>query len=235
MVHHAAGLTIYFGDAHDGLMADQYLSLPPVHLKNTLAPFARVCESLDAHTLYFLHQIHSVQGYRVETLLPSVPAFGKQGDFLSTNSPGIALGVMAADCVPIVLFDKVNRAWSMVHAGWRGTQAGIVDAALAHMATHYGTWVGQLEAFIGPAARSCCYEVKEDLIEQFQDRSFFYQREMKWYFDLPAFISKQLTTAGVSSIDTHACQCTICNVRWCSFRRQAAAAGRQMTVAVMHW
>jgi polyphenol oxidase len=89
-------------------------------------------------------------------------------DALITDRPGILLLVRIADCVPIVLYDPVRRVVAVVHAGWRGTLAGIAVAAVERLRERYGCSTGDLLAGIGPAIGPCCFEVGEDVAERFR-------------------------------------------------------------------
>ncbi|HEY1402627.1 MAG TPA: polyphenol oxidase family protein, partial [Pyrinomonadaceae bacterium] len=88
-------------------------------------------------------------------------------DALTTDAQRVLLGVQTADCVPVLLGDARSGACAAVHAGWRGTAAGIVPAALARMHAEYGTRAADVRACIGPAALGCCYEVGAEVIEIF--------------------------------------------------------------------
>lgn len=85
-------------------------------------------------------------------------------DALITATPGFCICVMSADCVPVLLFDKRNRVIAAVHAGWRGTVAGIVDKTLARMADEFNTKGGDIVAGIGPSVCHESYEVGEEVI-----------------------------------------------------------------------
>ena len=73
-------------------------------------------------------------------------------DILVTSTPGVTLAILVADCVPLALVDPVARVLAAVHAGWRGTAAGVVGAALHAMAER-GAEAGRVRAFVGPAVR----------------------------------------------------------------------------------
>jgi len=89
-------------------------------------------------------------------------------DAIITDRPGISLLVRVADCVPIVLHDPVRRVVATVHAGWRGTLAGIAAAVVDRMCERYGCSTGDLLAGIGPSIGPCCFEVGADVAEQFR-------------------------------------------------------------------
>lgn len=90
-------------------------------------------------------------------------------DGMVTNVPGITLVTFYADCVPLYLVDPVQRAIGLVHSGWRGTVGKIGLEAVRVMEREYGTDPKNLTAAIGPSICQDCYEVSEDVIEEFQD------------------------------------------------------------------
>lgn len=88
-------------------------------------------------------------------------------DALVTNVPGVAIAVKAADCVPLLIADRRCGAVAAVHAGWRGTAARIVVAAVEAMAREYGSRPADLTVAIGPSIGVCCYEVGTDVVDAF--------------------------------------------------------------------
>ena len=99
------------------------------------------------------------------------------GDGLVTNVPGIALAVQTADCFPVLLVDKKNRAVGAFHAGWRGTVKRIVEKGLGVMRRQYGTEPQDVYALIGPGIQKCCYEIGEEVQSKFESQ-FAYAREL---------------------------------------------------------
>lgn len=89
-------------------------------------------------------------------------------DALVTNEPGVMLVTFYADCVPIYLIDVKNRAIGLCHSGWRGTVKKISRCALAVMNKQYGTLPGDVTAAIGPSICGDCYEVSEDVVQEFE-------------------------------------------------------------------
>jgi YfiH family protein len=155
-------------------------------------------------------------------------------DALATNAEGILVGVQTADCVPILLGDARSGACAAVHAGWRGTAAEIVPAALARMRVEYGTRAGDVLACIGPAALGCCYEVGAEVIDTFRAR-FRYAAELlvptragHARIDLQRANFRQLVAAGVLPARIHAAPlCTICRPDlFFSYRRDKKLHGR---------
>lgn len=239
MLYNSPTFSIYFGNASDALFQSYYLNLPPsVNLAHEQS-FARAYERLQSKQLIFLRQIHSVQGLVVnEQVQQHIQPFSIEGDFLVTDLPHIGLGVMTADCLPIVLVDEKKNAIAIVHAGWKGAVNNIVGSALACLRKTYGTHATDLQIFFGPVAKSCCYEVSPDFIDQYahKDTSSFEQRGGQWFFDVPHFCKNQLIAAGLEAqqIITDYNICTMCDTQYFSHRRQKEKAGRQMTVAILH-
>jgi len=114
--------------------------------------------------LITLRQVHSSVIYRVD----SVPDHPLVGDGLITNTPGLLLGIQTADCLPILLVDPVTRAVGAFHAGWRGTLGRIVEKGAGEMRRWFGTNARDVYAAIGPGVHNCCYEVGEELRQQFE-------------------------------------------------------------------
>jgi YfiH family protein len=112
-----------------------------------------------------LRQIHSDQ---VVDARP-VPDRSVEGDALVTDLVGQRIGVRTADCVPILLVDANTRAVAAVHAGWRGTLAGIASKALLRLCAEFGTDPADVYVAIGPAIGACCYEVGFEVAERFND------------------------------------------------------------------
>jgi hypothetical protein len=107
-----------------------------------------------------LTQVHGARVVRAE-----LAATGSPADAVVTDRPGVLLGVVTADCVPILLHDPRARAVGAVHAGWRGTAAGIARAAVRALGEAYGSRPQDLTAVMGPAIGPCCYEVGPEVRE----------------------------------------------------------------------
>lgn len=165
------------------------------------------------------------------------------GDALITTQPGLLLGVQTADCVPILLADVKRRAIAAIHAGWRGTHARIVEKTLARMQYEFGTDAADCLAAIGPAARVCCYEVGQDVVELFSSTFPWadaiicnHQPTGKAHLDIPAANRQQLIHAGVPQSTIFTVNlCTIChNELFFSHRRESAhGVGRMLSVIGM--
>lgn len=157
-------------------------------------------------------------------------------DGLLTTAPGVALLLRFADCVPLLLFDPVHRAVGLIHAGWKGTAAGVVPAAVAAFVHHVGSSPGDLWAGVGPAIGPCCYQVEPDIVEAIarvcpdeaeviQQRDGA-QRDVGLYLDLPGAVRAQLEAAGISHVEM-ANLCTACHTEeWFSHRAEHGRTGR---------
>jgi YfiH family protein len=155
-------------------------------------------------------------------------------DALISNAPNTLLTVKTADCVPILLGDPRTGAFAAVHAGWRGTSSSIVGCAIDQLKTEYAANPQDLRAAIGPAARSCCYEVGDEVIKVFKERFpesdhlFTSTREGHARIDLHQANRDQLIAAGVSTDRIHiASLCTMDrNDLFFSYRREKKLHGR---------
>jgi YfiH family protein len=171
-------------------------------------------------------QIHSATVRRAVT-----PGHVPECDGLITNVPGVVLSVTVADCLPILLADPETRAVGAVHAGWRGTAAGIAARAVEFLADYFGVRPSDLIAYLGPSARSCCYEVGEEVAALF-DEPAVRTDQGKYYLDLRAANERQLLDCGVSPQNIESSpDCTISRPDlYHSFRRDGSRSGRMMAV-----
>lgn len=165
-----------------------------------------------------------------------------EGDALVTTRPGILLGVLTADCLPLLLFDARTRARAAVHAGWRGTLARLVEKTLEVMASRYGTRPADCHIAIGPAIHSCCYEVGPEVAELFR-REFPHAKGLlsehhpsgKAHLDLVEATRVQLLAHAVPPEQIYVCRlCTACHGElFFSYRREGRSnhhVGRMLTV-----
>ena len=171
-------------------------------------------------------QVHGCTIRRVKN-----PAEYPETDGLVTAAPGVFLCVSVADCVPILIFDPFRRALGAVHAGWRGTAAGITGAAVRMMMSEFGSAAGGLLAWIGPAASVCCYTVGKDVASAFPPTCVS-QRDGSTYVDLKQANKEALLDAGLipGRIETSPF-CTVSDSSlFHSHRRDGKRSGRMMAV-----
>jgi YfiH family protein len=230
---------IYFGNAADRIWPDDYMKIRSCENFYAIPAFALCKQRYNLEHLLFLRQVHGVEGavfsHQKQAAL-CVP-FSAQGDYLITHLPRVGIGVMTADCLPVVLWDEKHKALAVVHVGWRGAVDGIMKVVLQKMHAAYNTSFEDVHAWFGPSARACCYQVGSDVVDLVSKYSYaatvVVERESKIFFDLGTFVWYQLQELDVpaSRIITSYNVCTICDHDFCSYRRQGKQAGRQMTVA----
>ena len=118
---------------------------------------------VDPAGLVLARQVHGVHVERITAAERGRGALAAialpEADALATDAPGVALLVVAADCVPVVLVDPVRRVAAVAHAGWRGMIAGVVQATVASLGAWYGCRPADLLAGVGPSIGPCCYAV----------------------------------------------------------------------------
>jgi purine-nucleoside/S-methyl-5'-thioadenosine phosphorylase / adenosine deaminase len=149
---------------------------------------------LETVPLTTIGSVHGAAVARVDEPVQSIDDV----DALVTDRPGIALFATFADCYPIVLWDPEKRAAGLVHAGWRGTQAGVAQAAVTFMRQEFGARF--IRAGIGPGICGRCYEVGEEVAAKFDARFVSPARRGKWLLDLAAANTAQLEDAGVKAV-----------------------------------
>ena len=159
-------------------------------------------------------------------------------DALVTNTPGLALCAFTADCTPILLWDRKTGAVGAVHAGWRGTVAGIAAKTVAAMAAEFGTDPADVAAAIGPNIGACCFETGEDVPAALRAclgekaEAFIRPKGEKYLVDLKGANRAILENAGVRDI-TLSGECTYCRPdRFWSHRRVGQNRGSLAAIIV---
>lgn len=183
-------------------------------------------------------QVHGADVRQVATLADAKPAEDSLGDTIYcdaivSNAAGVLAGVKTADCVPILVGDPKTGAFAAVHAGWRGTLAGIATKALQRLRDDYNAKPHDVNIAIGPAAGSCCYEVGMDVIDGFKtsfpaQELFTETRAQHACIDLLKANREQLTAAAVDPGKIHVAPlCTMCRTDlFFSYRREKNVQGK---------
>ena len=159
---------------------------------------------------------------------------GVEADALVVARPGRLVGVVTADCMPVLLVDPRRRVAAAVHAGWRGASAGVVEAAVDELHAAFDTRARELDAVIGPAVGACCYEVGEEVLASFASRTgdatkpAWATRDGRRFVDLRQATALLLARVGVERV-TILGPCTVCGPGYHSYRRDGPAAGRQLS------
>jgi YfiH family protein len=178
--------------------------------------------------------VKQVHGKRVLGADALGPGFHEnlEADALVVTRAGGAVAVRTADCVPVLLVSDGPRWAAAVHAGWRGTHAGIVREAMGAAAAA-GVEAARISAAIGPAIGPCCYEVGAEVAEGFHDLGFAPRRNEAGnpVLDLAAINRTILVDAGVNADRILLCDvCTRCNPARCfSYRGEPGESGRQLS------
>ncbi len=194
----------------------------------------------DTEKLVFSHQVHS-------NIIRAVDGSDPMGldhraypecDGLITNTAGLALCVFTADCTPVLLHDPVTGAVGAVHAGWRGTAAGIAGKAVRDMAACYGCDPRNIRAAVGPNIGPCCFQTDADVPQALlaaygpEAEAFIRREKDKYYVNLKAINALSLSRAGVKDIHISG-HCTVCQPdRYYSHRVMGAQRGSQGAIIV---
>ena len=149
---------------------------------------------LDGVRLTTIGSVHGADVARVDEPAESFDDV----DALVTDRPGIAIFATYADCFPIVLWDPEKHVAGLVHAGWRGTQAGVARTAVTFMREEFGCRF--IRAGIGPGICGRCYEVGEEVATKFDARFVNPGPGGKWMLDLAAANTAQLEDAGARAV-----------------------------------
>jgi len=179
-----------------------------------------------------LKQIHS--GIVVDVDDTSAASEAVAGDAALTALRGVVLAVQTADCVPVLVADIESRAVAAIHAGWRGTAAGIVKIAVTRIIEKFHIAPKTLHAVIGPHIGVCCYEVGEDVVQAMPDTSAVETGEewSKPHVNLAAANRRQLIDAGIpeTQIETSSL-CTKCREDlFHSYRRDGKRMGHLLSI-----
>lgn len=155
-----------------------------------------------------------------------------EADAVWTNTPGVAVGVRTADCLPVLLEDPRSGAVAAVHAGWRGVISEIVTRAIEQLEGQ-GARRDELCAAIGPCIQRCCFEVDGDLPGRFVaafGASVLVPGPQKAHLDLPRAVQLSLERAGLAAAHVAVLpHCTRCDERFFSHRRDRGVTGRMLS------
>lgn len=226
------GLHIYFGNKSESFERDEFNAIGNSKKLLQEAPFLQVQKGLKLEDLVVLRQIHSTIGFKASKTHEFAP-YLHEGDYLLTNVPFVGLGVVTADCLPIIYFDPEKQVIAAAHAGWQGSVAGIAGKVVGEMGKIYGCKPEDIEVYFGPAAGVCCYEIQEDFLTNLEKEEIekCIDKREKLYFNLSRYNTLQLIKAGIKSnaINKEYNACTICDTSFCSYRRDKNMR-RQMTI-----
>ena len=216
-----AGLNVGWGadDEHDAVVENRRRAVEAVSPGAALA------------TVY---QVHSPD---VVTVTQPCPEDERpRADAMITDRPGLLLGVVTADCAPVLLADLSVGVVGAAHAGWRGALGGVLENTVAAM-ERLGAATSRIVASIGPAITQASYEVDDKFRENFadEDEPFFAAgRPGHWQFDLSGYAAKQLRDTGIAAVDRFGLDTYAEPERFFSYRRAAHRGepnyGRQISL-----
>jgi YfiH family protein len=178
-----------------------------------------------------------VHGDRIVEVKDKTVKEAGEADGMVTEISDVFLGVLTADCVPILFVAPKEKKVAVVHAGWRGTLAGVAEKLLRLLKDQHGIAPDNVDAALGPAIGSCCYEIGADVVQPMITRwgdlaeVSIQSRGGKSYLDLRKLNRAILKKAGVPSDQIHQLgPCTSCAKNdFFSYRRERADTGRQIS------
>ncbi len=219
-----AGLNVGTGSADD----------PDAIAENRHRAVAAV---LPAAQLVTVYQVHSADA--VIVIEPYAETLRPHADALVTDRPGLALGILTADCAPVLLVDREAGVVAAAHAGWKGAIGGVTDSTIAAMET-LGARRERIAAAIGPCIARASYEVDDGFFRRFaeadpaNERFFADGRPAHYQFDLEAYVAHRLAEAGVRTVEALGQDTYSQPDRFFSFRRATHRGepdyGRQISI-----
>ena len=182
-------------------------------------------------------QVHSGDAVRVNSPWPHEER--PKADAMATDRPGLLLGILTADCAPVLLADSEAGVVGAAHAGWRGALAGVTDSAIAAMEA-LGASRTRIAAAIGPCIASPSYEVEGGFRRTFLEedeanaRFFAAGQSGRPHFDLPGYVRHRLLAAGIGEVETITIDTYAEEDRFFSYRRSVHRGepdyGRQLSL-----
>ena len=160
--------------------------------------------SNSAKNIFLLNQIHSNKLVYIDNnyKLTKKP----KADAVITNQKNLPIAILTADCVPIIIYDNIQRIVAAIHAGWKGAFKGIIDKVIRFMVKK-GCSLKNITAVIGPSISVKNYEVKDDFMKKFikkdkKSLKYFKIENNKLYFDLSQYVYSQILQNKIKNIDT---------------------------------
>ena len=212
----------------------------PAHVRENRA---RAMAELDLppEALVGLSQVHSAEVVTVEAPWPEDAR--PQADAMVTKVPGIALGILTADCAPVLMADGEAGVIGAAHAGWRGARDGVLDNTVAAM-VRLGARPERIVTAIGPCIAQRSYEVGPEfpapfLADDEDNVSYFSpsRTEGRFMFDLPGYVARRLARLGVREVVRTPCDTCQEHTRFFSYRRTTLRGepdyGRQLSAIVL--
>jgi YfiH family protein len=198
---------------------------------------------IEPHLFLTVKQVHGCEILVIDQPNPEVTHFQRvESDAIITNQRHVLLGILVADCFPVILYDRHKHVAAVIHLGWRGTAAGLLERTVLAMREIFGCRVADINAAIGPGIAAHNYEVDRPVRDLFRQGTGQWERIARevslghWQLDLQKSIALQLDQAGIggAAVDTVA-ECTCCHKEtFFSYRRDKGRTGRQMGFILLH-
>lgn len=186
-----------------------------------------------------VHQVHSADVFYVDRAWPQDER--PHGDAMVTDRPGLLLGILTADCAPVLFADAEARVVGAAHAGWRGALAGVTDSTISAM-EQLGARREDIHAAVGPCIAQPSYEVDETFRERFlgddhANERFFGAGDRTPHFDLEAYVIHRLLAAGIGEVEALHLDTYADGDRFYSYRRATHRGeedyGRQLSAIAL--
>lgn len=197
---------------------------------------------LEPHLLLTVNQVHGSEILVIDQPNPEVSHFQRvASDAIITNQRNIMIGILVADCFPVLLYDQEKHVAGVVHLGWRGMAAGLLGRTIAAMNELFACQPGNLRAAVGPGIGAHKYEVDRPVRDAFREGGAQWEQiatEVSlghWQLDLQKSCLLQLDAAGIdrASVEIVA-ECTCCHKEtFFSYRRDRGRTGRQIGFALL--
>lgn len=204
--------------------------------KSNRTAVEEVLTFLAANTLALPKQVHGTRTWIAPARTAPPLIRGPEADAAISRSTETAVGIITADCVPILMASRDGSMVAAVHGGWRGLFDRIVEVVLQEIRRQAGLFPRDVIGVIGPSIGSCCYEVREDLAQKFQKRFPGYgqivrQEESKVYLSLQEVARQQMMDAGMDETAVEEMgHCTGCGTdRFFSYRKEKGTNFRQIS------
>ncbi|MGD0836118.1 MAG: peptidoglycan editing factor PgeF [Polyangia bacterium] len=204
--------------------------------------YRRLLAVAGVRRMYRVSQVHGVRVVRVGRGDALDEMAATPADGLCTDEPGLGVAVHVADCTPILLACPRTGAVAALHAGWRGTAAGMAKAGVATMVTHFGCHPHELRAALGPCIGACCCEVGPEVVAAFvaadaqaRDNGSVVSGPAKEHIDLRRVQALELIAMGLAPDHIDASRdCTRCDPRgrFFSFRGAGGKTGQAVGFVV---
>lgn len=200
------------------------------HTEDGIIQLNSLKDEFKLQKLLYLRQIHSdiIIKYDKEDREDFIE---NEGDAIITNNKKVGIGVFTADCVPVILLDKKKNVIAAIHSGWKGTLASITKKTIKEMRKSYGSEPKDIVAIIGAHIKQCCYEISEELKDEFLRKKSIESEELfkGRNLNMEICIKDDLLKSGVEESNIYSLDlCTHCSkgVKLFSYRRSKGTYGR---------